>query len=62
VPLVSESVWANAGAAAIESTISANQTLTFRSLNSKLSKFRAKAHFGLKSFGDDCVPSRSRSL
>ena len=62
VPLVSESVWANAGTAAVQSTISADQTLTFRSLNSKLSKFRAKAHFGLKTFGDDCVPSGSRSL
>jgi hypothetical protein len=28
VPLVSESVWANAGAAAVQSTISANQTFT----------------------------------
>jgi hypothetical protein len=62
VPLVSESVWANAGTAAVQRTISANQTLTFRSLNSELSKFRPKAHFGLKSFGDDCVPSGSRSL
>jgi len=29
VPLVSESVWANAGTAAVQSTISADQTLTF---------------------------------
>ena len=31
VPLVSESVWANAGTAAVQSTISADQSLTFRS-------------------------------
>jgi hypothetical protein len=50
VPLVSESVWANAGTAAVQSTISADQTFTSDPIARPASAVRINLLYRLRTY------------